>query len=144
MPQTIFLLEHDFPSKEDFLSWKLDQNYSWAVENTTRTRCTLCKQSYHKMKTQYARCNNTDCNANGECPRRYKIIECLKDGGKHRVRFLKRDDHASENLEAKHHGMTTTAKNLIEEIIYHHGYRAKQIAIRLSKKKYKGNNNIRS
>lgn len=96
MPKKIpFTSIGKFDSVDEFQTWQNDHIFSWAVETTHTSRCTVCQATQHKMKTQYAVCNNVDCNKKSPCGVRYKIVTCLK---RQKVEILKIGEHKGHVL----------------------------------------------
>ena len=62
MPKRIpFEIVKAFESEDDFITWKKEQNFSWSVTKSNKSKCTLCKSCQHQMITNYTSCNNADC-----------------------------------------------------------------------------------
>ena len=103
----------EWPTQNEFNSWKSQRPATWSVENSYLAACSICSDSTHKMRTQYTRCNNTDCFKDGkQCPRRYKFNEC-QAGGK--IVGYVAGEHSAKTFKPKFHGLTQIAREMVDQ-----------------------------
>ena len=63
MPKRLpFVIVKAFKSEDDFISWQKEQNFSWSITKSNKSKCTLCTSCQHQININYAFCNNADCN----------------------------------------------------------------------------------
>lgn len=125
-------------SQNDFNAWKSQRPATWSVENSYLVACTICPASTYKMRTQYTRCNNTDCFKDGkQCPRRYKFNECQAEG---KIVGYVAGEHSANTFKPKFHGLTRIAREIVEQLIGTYGNQPKQIWLKMSKSELKSKN----
>ena len=101
------------------------------VNKSNLVKCTVCKNDHHKMRIQYAYCNNVNCNEKELCPRRTKILTCKKNETENLVRMYTANKHNSNHFKLKQHGISPSVKELIEDIINNYDNRPKRVHIKL-------------
>ena len=88
------------------------------------TNCHICNQSDCEMKVQFIFCASEFCNKSSTptCPCRYKIEVCDK---LQTIYFSKAFEHfyqhSTRRDNMKRHGLSAQAKEIAEQIIFHHG-----------------------
>ena len=92
-----YTLVRVFHDKREFVQFRQDEIPKISIDHTSYSNCTVCNNSGHKMKIQYACCANPSCVATGSCPKDYKIQTCLKyQSDSHMAQKLKFSPPATE------------------------------------------------
>lgn len=137
MPVTLkFELDCDCNNLAEFVKYRNRLiDYSNDHSNT-RPKCTICnKNTQHKMRIQYGKCANENCYQDGnKCQRRYKTLICLKHDNKalQRHQFYICGKHNNNESDNKNRGISSQAKEAIEEIINLYDSRPKRILTKLT------------
>ncbi len=76
------------------------------------------------MKNQYAVCNNVECCKEEACPKKFKIMQCMKNSQK--IKYsCNNAPHNSNKITMRHYGISKIFNEFIEQIIYDHSCKPK-------------------
>ena len=125
MPRIVpFSLVNTFENKYDLDEYMTKLPPSSCYKSNKVKGCHICSQKDCQMKVQYVFCTSEICNKANVllCPCRYKIEICEKYGSVHVSKaFEHLYNHTLSSENRKRHGLTPQAKEIAEQIIFHHG-----------------------
>jgi hypothetical protein len=99
--------------------------------------CSMCHSKTHKMRYKIGRCNDKTCNnADAPCERIVKILYCQK---REHVALYGKGEHRAESKDRlpKHHGISETVKEKLEDLICNYDSRPLRLHVKLEKLKRK-------
>ena len=104
-------------NKSQFKDWYTNELIA-TCDKSNKIKCNCCKITQnHKMSCRYLLCSGYECNKNGTCDVKYKILNCEKNDIYH---IYRQNEHEEDlNIEKKtNHGISNLMKDLINDLIY--------------------------